>query len=209
MKLLDMTGQVIGKLTVLNRVPAPKQARWLCRCRCGKETVVPGYELRKGLVISCGCAKAERASKLNLSHGKTKSKEYRIYKNMINRCYFVKRSDYARYGGKGISVCAEWRTSFEAFYADMGDCPEGHSIDRIDSKGNYEPSNCRWATLKTQQNNRGNCVYIEYLGKRQTLTEWCEELSLPYKTIRARITDYGWESVKALTTPVRKIRLHT
>ena len=207
MKLLDMTGQVIGKLTVLNRVHAPKQARWLCRCQCGKETVVPGYELRKGLVISCGCAKAERASKLNLSHGKSKSKIYRIYKNMINRCYFTKRADYSRYGGKGITVCDKWRYSFENFYADMGDCPEGHSIDRINSNGNYEPSNCRWATIVEQQNNRSSCINIFYLGKTKTLTEWCSELNLPYKTIRTRISNYGWEPIKALTTPVLKIRL--
>ena len=202
-----MTGQVIGKLTVLNRVPAPKQARWLCRCQCNTETIVSGYELRKGLVISCGCAKAERASKLNLSHGKTNSKEFRIWTNMKNRCYFKKRSDYMRYGGRGITVCDKWRNSFEAFYADMGNCPEGYSIDRIDSNGNYEPNNCRWASTKEQQNNRRSCIYIEHDGKRQSLTQWCEELNLPYTTIRARINDRGWEPIKALTTPVRKISL--
>jgi hypothetical protein len=198
-----MTGQVFGKLTVLNRVPAPRQARWLCRCTCGNESIVPGYELRHGLVHSCGCAKKERASKLNLTHGMSKSKIYRTYKNMINRCYRTTNPDYPRYGGIGIKVCQRWLESFENFYADMGDVPEGHSIDRIDFTKNYELSNCKWSTLEQQQNNRKSCIFVEYLGKNQTLAQWCRELNLPYKTIRARITDYGWQPVKALTTQIR------
>lgn len=203
MKLLDMTGQVFGKLTVLNRVPAPKQARWLCRCQCGNESIAPGYELRHGLIISCGCARAEKASKLNVSHKKSKCKIYRIYKNILNRCYRTENPDYHRYGGLGVVVCDRWLESFENFYADMGDCPDGHSIDRINHKGNYELSNCRWATATMQANNRKTNINITYLGKTQTLSQWCLELRLPYKTIRARISTYKWEAIKALTTSVR------
>ena len=198
-----MTGQVFGKLTVLNRVPAPKQARWLCRCLCGNESIFPGYELRHGLVHSCGCAKKERASKLNLTHGMSKSKIYRTYRNMINRCYRTTNPDFYRYGGLGIKVCDKWLESFDNFYADMGDVPDGKSIERIDVFGNYELSNCKWASNIEQANNRKTNVIISYLGKTQTLVQWCRELNLPYKTIRARITDYGWEPIKALTTHVR------
>ena len=203
-KLIDITNQVFGKLTVLSRVSATGQALWLCRCSCGKTTEVPGYELRKGLIKSCGCLKAEFMSKLNLKHGHSKvnarSREYSCWLNMKNRCYLPSKPDYSRYGALGITVCDSWLSSFENFLADMGKCPPNYTIDRIDSSGNYEPSNCRWADIKTQANNRKNVKQITMNGKTQSVTQWCEELNLKPRTIRARIYERGWDAIKALTT---------
>ena len=202
--LIDITGQVFGKLTVLSRVPATGQARWMCRCLCGNTTQAPGYELRKGMIKSCGCSKKEFISKLNLKHGHSRSnarsREYHSWYNMKTRCYFPSKPDYKRYGALGITVCDRWRNSFENFLADMGECPIGHTIDRIDSSGNYEPSNCRWANVYQQANNKKKIIQITMNGKTQSVSEWCRELNLNHRTIRARIYTYHWDPIKALTT---------
>lgn len=203
-KIIDITNQVFGKLTVLSRVSATGQAHWLCRCSCGNTTVSPGYELRKGLIKSCGCSKIEQMSKLNYKHGHSKSnsrsREYSAWLNMKNRCYLPSKPDYSRYGALGITVCDRWLSSFENFLSDMGICPEGYSIDRINFSGNYEPSNCRWADAKTQSNNRKNILQITYNGKTQSVSQWCDELNLKHRTIRARIYEYHWDPIKAITT---------
>lgn len=206
-KIIDIAGQVFGSLTVLSRVPATGQALWLCRCSCGKEHVAPGYNLRKGLIKSCGCLKKELAAKINLSHGYScgsiRKKEYTAWLNMRNRCNRQSSSDYQRYGELGIQVCQQWQNSFKTFLSDMGNCPDGYSLDRINPLGNYEPSNCRWADLDTQQNNKKRIKQITINGETLSVAQWCKKLGISHRTIRARIYEYGWDAIKAITTPIR------
>lgn len=111
------------------------------------------------------------------------TRTYYAWRSMRTRCADI---DNPNYGGRGILVCAEW-ASYDRFYADMGECPPGHSLDRIDNDGNYEPSNCRWATVREQLNNQRRNRIIEYNGKSQTLSYWAEELGISLDTLHHRL----------------------
>ena len=127
----------------------------------------------------------------------------RSYHSMKQRCYNEKCKDYYLYGGRGIKVCDRWLESFENFLEDMGDRPsKNHSIDRIDVNGDYSPKNCRWADNKTQMRNRKNTKIINYKGLVKPISQFCEELALPYRVVYERIK-MGWSVEKAFTTPVR------
>lgn len=172
--MIDVTGQQFARLTAIERGPdhfTPKGllvVRWRCRCECGKETLVPSADLRNGKVRSCGCLardlSAERcrsARNLSREHGHRNSAEgvagtrtYRSWRMMLVRCYDPKHENYEYYGGRGIRVCDRWRSSFALFLEDMGERPEGKTLDRENGDGNYEPGNCRWATPTEQASNR-------------------------------------------------------
>lgn len=152
-RLNDLVGKTFGRLIVINRAPNNKtgQAYWYCECECGSMKKVRGTHLTSGRVTSCGCLVKE----LKTTHGMHGTPEYKAYYNMIKRCEYEGDNRYADYGGRGIKVCTEWRNSFEKFLADMGARPSNrHSIDRIDVDGDYEPSNCRWATIEEQERNK-------------------------------------------------------
>ena len=136
-----------------------------------------------------------------VKHGMTGTRLYKAWTAMISRCHNPNHYNFAKYGAKGISVCERWR-SFENFYADMGDRPEGMSIDRIDSRGNYEPSNCRWASDTTQANNRSSNRRFEVNGEMLTVREISELTGIPYKRLRDRILDKGWDVEQAINTPL-------
>lgn len=160
---LELTGQRFSRLLVLAFANYDKRRNtfWLCLCDCGKQITVRGTALKIGRVASCGCYAREVSSKIHFKHGHRRrpdgkrSPTYRSYGAMKNRCYGETHPRYADYGGRGIQVCERWLESFENFLADMGERPTGKTLDRFPNKdGNYEPSNCRWATPKEQAANR-------------------------------------------------------
>lgn len=168
MQKSNLLGQRFGRLEVIAAAPSAvlsngkKAVQWKCRCDCGREITVHANNLRGGLTKSCGCLARElhtqRGRTMRLRHGKDRkgrpASEYRAWSSMKQRCYNPRASGFEHYGGAGITVCDRWRTSFENFYADMGDKPSpDYSLDRIDPFGNYEPGNCRWADKATQSRN--------------------------------------------------------
>jgi hypothetical protein len=199
-KPIDMTGQKHGRLTVIEMAGHNKhnQRLWRCVCDCGKDAEVLGFLLRQGQTQSCGCLHREVIASVSKTHGKSKSKIWSIHRSMMDRCYLPTSHAYGHYGGRGIYVCDRWH-DFENFYADMGDKPVGMSLDRSDNNGPYSPENVRWANSKDQANNKRSNVVLEYLGRQQTMQQWCDELGLKISTVWARLNLYGYSVDKALT----------
>lgn len=159
-----------------------------CVCRCGNVKTVRKYSLRNGNIKSCGCFHKEIVSLVRTTHGMSNTKTYSSWYSMIQRCTNKNNINYAKYGGRGISVCKEWMESFVNFVSDMGSRPTGKTIDRVDVNGNYEPSNCRWATQAEQNKNKRKIVVWTIHGKKydclkdasldlgvsiQTISNWC------------------------------------
>lgn len=210
MKIVDLLGMQIGRLKVVEKTTERRHGQivWKCKCECGRISFVVGRSLTNGDTRSCGCLKREMNSKNKIIHGHTKngkvSTEYRAYIGMKNRCYDKKAISYKHYGGAGIKVCSRWLESFSNFIEDMGEKPKGkYSIDRIDRMGDYEPSNCRWATDIQQANNKRNNVLIAFNGVSKTMPEWARSVNMNFGTFRRRL-QMGWSMKKALYHPIRK-----
>lgn len=198
----DLTGQTFNSLTVVEwRRNSRYGSEWLCRCVCGNERVARGATLRNGRAKSCGCTMKARLRELRTEHGMSRTPTWNCWEAMLTRCSDPKHRQFHRYGGRGIEVCDRWK-SFPNFFADMGERPsKKHSIDRDDNDGNYEPGNCRWATMLEQQNNRSTNLVLEFSGRTQTLTEWARELGMAENTLRGRIR-LGWTVAEAFSRPV-------
>lgn len=180
----NLSGMVFGKLTVKEYSHSDKwgNACWICECECGNQAVVSTKDLKRGHTNSCGCYQKQRASEAKTKHGKSgeDNRLYRIWKGIKERCFNSNARYYSNYGGRGISICDEWRNEYLAFEAwALSHGYQDHlTIDRIDVNGNYEPDNCRWVSMKEQCNNRRNNNYISFNGKTQTAAQWADELGV-------------------------------
>lgn len=200
---IDLTGKRIGRWTVLRYAG---RELWLCRCDCGQEREVIGSNLRSNGSLSCGCLARELTGQRATKHGGFGTPEYEIWHGMIQRCHNSNCKDFPRYGGRGIVVCEKWRSSFAAFLEDMGPRPSPqYSVDRERVNGNYEPGNCRWATVKQQQRNRRSNRLVMVDGKEVTVTEAAELHGLPKSALFIRLKN-GWPLDRALNTPLRKTK---
>lgn len=208
-KFIDLTGQRFGRLTVLYRddirkKSGKKETAYVCECDCGAIRKVVAYSLKSGNTQSCGCQSLENRIKAKTTHHKTGSRIYRIWRGMKTRCENSNDYHYKFYGERGITVCPEWQ-SFEPFYewAINNGYTEQLTLDRIDNNGNYEPSNCKWATKKEQANNTRKNRIITHNGVSHTLSEWADISSMRPESLAYRI-NRGWSMEKALNTPIRR-----
>lgn len=205
----DLSGRKFGKLLVINRNYEVKNGKrnWNCLCECGNTRVVTTGALNGGKMQKCRkCSKESRIEYLKKmprkGHGMTKTKIWKTWRAMRERCYVPCVGGYKNYGGRGIKVCDEWNASFENFmeWAYANGYKENLSLDRIDVNGNYEPNNCRWVTFLEQANNKRTSHFLEYNGEIKTITEWSRITGINKNTLLSRVTKYGWSVERALNT---------
>ena len=203
-RAIDIQGKKFGRLTVIKRSEkrdSSGNVYWICRCDCGNETEVQGRSLRKGLIVSCGCYHKEKAEFINKKHGKSRTRIYNILCTMKNRCYLQSDEKYPEYGGRGIKICDEWmgEHGFESFikWAEENGYKQNLTIERIDVDGNYEPSNCRWATPKEQMQNTRRSRYVKYDGEIYSISELADKLNITYMTAwhRFRSKSFGMDEL--------------
>lgn len=195
----DLTGLKFNRLTAIDYVPRYK---WRCRCDCGRITTVQSGHLKSGQTKSCGCAALD-VVRSRPKHGQWGGLEYWCWAGMIQRCENPRASGYADYGGRGIKVCERWK-KFELFLADMGPRPGmQYSIDRQDVDGDYEPSNCRWATAGEQARNSRRTRLYELDGERLCIRDWSIRSGVHYDTLWHRLTRQGMTIQQALESTCR------
>lgn len=212
----DYIGKKFGRLTVIADAGSKlgnyqqKRRHVFCQCDCGNSVEVYFNNLinKRCPTLSCGCLDKEKSTerivKISHRHGMIKTKVYRTWLGIKDRCFNPKSNKYYLYGGRGITIFDRWIDSFEIFWEYVGNPPTPrHTIDRIDGNKGYEPHNVRWSTYTEQNNNRSNNVFITYKETTQTIGQWAKQLNINYSLLQKRI-QVGWEVEKALFTPSRK-----
>ena len=200
---IDITNMIFGRLCAIKRIGSKNgKPIWLCKCSCGNTITTLGESLRSGNTKSCGCLQKDTAANIFTKHGLSKTRTYNIWNGIVTRCTNKKHHSYALYGALGLSICDRW-LSFENFFNDMGECPNNHSIDRININEGYNPSNCRWASNFVQSRNKRTNVLLTFCGKTMCQTDWANAIGIKRETIARRIK-LGWTVEKILTTKVRK-----
>jgi hypothetical protein len=182
-------GLQFGRLTALGHpFKIGNQSFVVFECVCGKILVCSGPAVKDRDGGSCGCLKSELIKERSLTHGMTETPEYKIWTGILTRCRNPNSRSYVRYGGRGITICERWATSFSNFYEDMGNRPsKQHSIERIDNNRGYSADNCKWATAAEQSVNKSSSRILEFCGIRKTVTEWSRVSKVPLNTILNRL----------------------
>lgn len=205
-----LTGKIYGRLVVVERNYNMNKGGvwWTCQCSCGNIKSVKGSNLINGGTKSCGCYKSEcssaRIKAILTTHGGTGTRLHKIWECMKSRCSYSKGDAYKNYGGRGITVCDEWKNDFVKFYdwALVNGYKDDLTLDRINVNGNYEPSNCRWVTRKEQNRNTRKTIYLTFNNETKCLKDWSEFYGLPYHVLKYRYHK-GWSIEKALATPLQ------
>lgn len=186
----DLSNQKFGMLTAIKVVGKNSKGEsiWECVCECGNIANVTCTNLKRGHTKSCGCYKKI----CSITHNESKTRLYKIWKGMKNRCYNIQTPKYKSYGGRGIIVCDEWLENYPSFkkWAVENGYKDNLTIDRIDNNKGYSPHNCRWVTNKVQSNNKRNNCFINYLGQTLTISQWSEKIGITPSTIWARYKVY-------------------
>jgi hypothetical protein len=186
---IDLTGKTFGNLFVIkvhkNRKRNGKTLiRWHCACGCGKNTIVPGADLKNGHTRSCGCLHKEVLLKMITTHGQKGTPEYFIWQAMKGRCLRKKHTSYKNYGGREITISPRWINSFENFISDMGPRPtKKHTLERVENNGNYGPDNCVWDIRKVQSRNQRSNRWIKFDGKKMVLVDWASYFKIKPSTL--------------------------
>lgn len=209
---LDITGQRFGRLVAIRREPnSGRHTMWLFTCDCGASLVTHLDAVRAGRSTSCGCLRADQIRERSLTHGhrvgRRASRTLKSYQHAKSRCFNPNDAKFPVYGARGITMCKRWADNFEEFLADMGECPDGLTLDRIDVNGNYEPRNCRWATPHTQIRNKTNNVFVVHEGEKMILKDFANRMGVNYKSLHARMKYQGQsphDAAEALSRPRRR-----
>lgn len=199
MKKIDAIGNIYDRLKVIRfSHRTNKSSFWVCSCKCGNETVVSWGSLKNKTTKSCGCFRREMNRKKLTIHGLSRTKEYRVWQKMKERCLLERANGFRYYGGRGIKVCKRWM-NVKNFIKDMGACPPRMSIERIDNNKDYQPNNCRWATSLDQGNNKRNNVLATINGVSRTIAQWARIRKIRVNLIYQRISR-GWSPERAVLT---------
>lgn len=200
MPVKDRTGQRYGRLIAIERVSNDsfQRARWKCACDCTRTVIVIGNHLATGNTESCGCIKRELEPTIFRTHGQYGTPQHTSWQSAKQRCFNPNAPGFENYGGRGISMCDEWRDDFTAFLSYMGPRPSGSSLDRIDNNLGYQPGNCRWATPRQQLNNTRQNRVVTHKGERHTITEWSRLTGINVTTLRDRLKK-NWPIEKVFT----------
>lgn len=200
----NLAGKKFGLWTVIclsKRKPVHGRRFLVCRCICGVKRIVDALQIKNGYTKSCGCIRSKLSEEAVTIHGMSKTPEFNRWQGMLGRCLNIRNKDYARYGGRGISVSKRWY-SFTNFFADMGPIPfPSAQVDRKNNDGNYSKRNCRWASYTTNNRNRRGCHKYWYAGKKRPLGDICEMENIGYGAVYLRIKR-GWSLHDALTKPI-------
>ena len=189
----DITGLRVGYLTAsMYQGSDCKKSLWEVRCDCGNTITMPATELKKqakrGVIASCGCMRRATIAARQRLHGMSLHPAFAVWRSMIDRCTLPSHQAWRNYGARGITVCARWRESFEAFWADMGPAyTPGLTLERVDNMRGYGPDNCRWATYKDQANNRRNNRVVQTPDGPMTAAQLADKLGVPRSTMYLRL----------------------
>ena len=204
---IDISGNRYGRLVAINPIRKNNGIYWVCKCDCGNTTEVLPQHLNRGLIRSCGCLRKDVSSKKNKKHGMSKTRIYKEWKGIKERCLNKNNHAYKNYGGRGITICDEWlgENGFEYFcdWAMQNGYQDNLTIERKDVNGNYCPENCCWIPLGEQALNTRNNVYLEYNGESKPISRWAKEYGINYQVFHNRVRNLGWSMERALHEPVR------